>query len=46
MRGRLIELIKNEIDLENANINIDWLVDYLVDSGVVVLPCKVGVQYI
>lgn len=38
----LTNLIKNEIDTRKCNINIEWLVDYLLQNGVVVLPYKVG----
>lgn len=47
-RERLIELIrqgmkKHEVTIENYVIpTSDYLADYLLENGVVVLPCKVG----
>lgn len=39
MRERLTNLIENEIDTRKCNINIEWLVDYLLENGVVVKEC-------
>lgn len=42
LKESLYELLDNEIDSENANINIEWLADYLIEHNVMMLPYKVG----
>ena len=47
MRERLIELLSNMDGVDNMDASeagVDWydVADYLLDNGVIVLPCKVG----
>lgn len=37
VKETLYNLIDNEIDSEKANINIEWLVDYLIENGVTII---------
>ena len=51
MKQRLVELIraginKHESTIENYAFPIwEFLADYLIENGVIVLPCKVGDKY-
>ena len=40
MRDRLIELINNRICA--TKIEVERIADYLLENGVIVLPCKLG----
>lgn len=50
MRERLIELIIDKLIIQafdngeyiETEVNVDEIADYLIENGVVVLPCKVG----
>lgn len=48
MRDRLIELLKKtplcnkDFDLQYSDGTIEKFADYLLENGVIVLPCKVG----
>lgn len=42
MREKLIKLIREYKDNNHGSGNILGTVDYLLENGVVVLPCKVG----
>ena len=45
MRDRLIELVKKAHDEQKyltSDKSINAIADYLLDNGVIVLPCKVG----
>lgn len=43
MSEKLIELLNNMIDKnKDKNITTEVMADYLIQNGVVVLPCKVG----
>jgi hypothetical protein len=44
MRDRLVELIKQEIDCNKAGIIPEWLANYLIENGVIVLPCPIGTK--
>lgn len=41
MREKLIDMLVDFFG-ENDDFNVDMLVNYLIDNGVVVLPCKAG----
>ena len=41
-RERLIELLQNWGNKENDGVRAESIADYLLENGVVVLPCKVG----
>lgn len=41
-RERLVELLLEWGNKENDGVRAESIADYLLDNGVVVLPCKVG----
>lgn len=41
-RERLIELLQEWGNKENDGVRAESIADYLIENGVVVLPCKIG----